>query len=307
MSSRARSLLFTVSLLVAAPLLFGAKGGCGGDVVIGDDECAKSACGGMPEIACADGSIPFTGRCLAKSDGQCGWEPRTCPGVAATCDECAIPEIGCANGGPGPYQGCELKDGKCVGKFIGCAGDPCTTEMCGPAIRSPSYTCEDGTLGGNTGRCLRNTDGKCGWQVIDCPRKCTDAECGAPPPVAPCPGGTGPTVTCARRADATCGWNVGECMATACEKVTSLSRACTTKADCTYGIHQINCCGSEQAMGYATSGASSFTTFEPACRNSYPGCGCAQMPTVDDSGKTGSEFAVDCVSGVCTTTATKGI
>ena len=34
----------------------------------------------------------------------------------------------------------------------------------------PNYLCPDGkTTAGPTGRCLRNADGKCGWEIIECP------------------------------------------------------------------------------------------------------------------------------------------
>ena len=137
--------------------------------------------------------------------------------------------------------------------------------------------------------------------------KCTDAECGPIPPVAPCPGGTGPDVSCNRKADGTCHWDVSPCAETACGKVEAYPRACSTKADCAFGLHQINCCGSKHAMGYSKSSSSTFAADEAACDATYPGCGCAESPTVDDSGKAGTAFAVDCVSGVCTTSVTKGL
>jgi hypothetical protein len=29
--------------------------------------------------------------------------------------------------------------------------------------------CPDGSLGGNTGRCLRHANGACGWEIRACP------------------------------------------------------------------------------------------------------------------------------------------
>jgi hypothetical protein len=40
---------------------------------------------------------------------------------------------------------------------------------------------------------------------------CTPDDCGPVPPVAPCPGGVGPSVTCERQADGACGWSIGPC------------------------------------------------------------------------------------------------
>ena len=116
--------------ILAIPLLCGAKGGCGGDVSIGDDAtlCVDSACGGMPTIACADGSSPYTGRCIEDSSGKCGWESRGCP-----------------------------------------APGECEKSKCGPAIGAASYRCSDGSTGGATGKCLQHSDGTCGWEIRDCP------------------------------------------------------------------------------------------------------------------------------------------
>jgi hypothetical protein len=97
------------------------------------------------------------------------------------------------------------------------------------------------------------------------------------------------------------------CPMSACDKVTSYPRACAVKTDCAWGLHQINCCGSEHAMGFSKSASGTFAPDEKACVATYPGCGCAAMSPVDDSGKTGLEFDVDCVSGVCTTFVTKGL
>jgi hypothetical protein len=33
----------------------------------------------------------------------------------------------------------------------------------------PTKQCSDGSLGGNTGRCLKHEDGKCGWEIRACP------------------------------------------------------------------------------------------------------------------------------------------
>lgn len=306
MSTRRSTSLFAVCALVVFPLLFGAKGGCGGDVVIGDDECAKSACGAMPALACADGSSAYTGRCLGQPDGTCAWEKRSCP-APTSCEPCAVPDIACADGSI-PYTGkCFLDpSGKCTAEYKGCPGE-CTKAECGPELGMPSYTCEDGTTGGPTGRCLRDAAGKCAWEVKDCPKACTAADCGPIPDHVACPDGTAPPTTCKRKSDGTCAWDIAACPVSSCDMVTKVSRACTTASDCTYGVHQTDCCGSTHAIGISTSAASSFASEEKACDATYPACGCAAQPTVDDSGKPGTAFAVDCVSGVCTTHVTTGI
>jgi hypothetical protein len=94
-----------------------------------------------------------------------------------------------ADAGPGP--GACTPD-KCAGKpviAIGCAiGQPKT-------------------------ECTASPNGECNWRV-SCPDSpaCAPADCGAIPPVAPCPppGARAPTV-CERNAQGMCAWKVGSC------------------------------------------------------------------------------------------------
>ena len=45
----------------------------------------------------------------------------------------------------------------------------CEVTKCGPQLGLPTIMCADGSAGGNTGRCLLNADGTCGWEVRDVP------------------------------------------------------------------------------------------------------------------------------------------
>jgi hypothetical protein len=46
----------------------------------------------------------------------------------------------------------------------------CRPRQCGPQLGLPNVLCSDGvTVAGPTGRCLRQPDGGCGWEVISCP------------------------------------------------------------------------------------------------------------------------------------------
>ncbi|MCK6575051.1 hypothetical protein L6V77_28605, partial [Myxococcota bacterium] len=65
-----------------------------------------------------------------------------------------------------------------------------------------------GDTGGSTGGDTGGTTGGAGGGGGDV---CTPDDCGPMPPVAPCPGGVGPTVTCERQADGACGWSIGPC------------------------------------------------------------------------------------------------
>ena len=99
----------------------------------------------------------------------------------------------------------------------------CPEHLCGPALGLANMLCPDGEhTSGPTGRCLRNEDGSCGWEVLSCPET----------PAAPCyVGGCSSQVcsdregvittcefrpeyacyresfaTCERQGDGSCGW-----------------------------------------------------------------------------------------------------
>ena len=78
-------------------------------------------------------------------------------------------------------------------------GDACDESLCGPRPRSVTIMCEDGSIGGNTGRCFRNEDLVCGWEIRACPA--TEVHCG---------GRLGNTCAadqfCSFTEAATCGW-----------------------------------------------------------------------------------------------------
>jgi hypothetical protein len=208
-SSSVRLLLF-----FALPVLLGARE-CGGSVPIGG-ECDERACGpapGAPAVLCPDGTIGGnTGRCVARADGTCGWEFRDCPPPEA----CVESECGPAPFTPLPTR-CERgEDGSCHWVI----DDPseCSTEECGPAPGTASWICADGTVGGFTGRCVRDpTTGSCHWESIDCPRsgECDVGECGPAPagPVCTCADGSlgCNTGRCVRGADGSCAWEWRTC------------------------------------------------------------------------------------------------
>jgi hypothetical protein len=46
----------------------------------------------------------------------------------------------------------------------------CSEAECGPAPGMPNSLCPDGkSYSGPSGRCLRNTKGQCGWEILECP------------------------------------------------------------------------------------------------------------------------------------------
>jgi hypothetical protein len=46
----------------------------------------------------------------------------------------------------------------------------------------PAETCADGTLGGNTGRCIVQPGGGCGWEIRECASQGGPSACPPAPP-----------------------------------------------------------------------------------------------------------------------------
>ena len=95
---------------------------------------------------------------------------------------------------------------------------PCEAADCGTPMRVARQMCADGTTSGPTGRCLRQGDGACGWEVRSCPEpvRCDPSECGPRPgiPNTMCRDGTvgGPTGHCLRAMmGGACGWEIRMC------------------------------------------------------------------------------------------------
>jgi len=77
------------------------------------------------------------------------------------------------------------------------------------------------------------------------------------------------------------------------------SKTCSVDADCAFGLHQIDCCGSLLAVGFERT--QPFEATEKAWASTCPACECAGKPTYADDGKTGASFGVRCASGACST------
>ncbi|MBK8170392.1 MAG: hypothetical protein IPK60_08590 [Sandaracinaceae bacterium] len=71
------------------------------------------------------------------------------------------------------YLRCALP---CESHCVPTLPETCDVELCGPPLRAPLIMCEDGSLGGNTGRCLREDGASCGWELRECP---APVACGA--------------------------------------------------------------------------------------------------------------------------------
>lgn len=156
-------------LLIAAPALFGAEGGCGTNdkvVSMGGDqpkECARQDCQpalGMPNWQCADGG---TGGpvCTRNAEGACAWLVNDCPPAPGVCDRIPQCEFACPAGMTNPVD-----DAGCT-HTCECVRVQCSAQDCGPAPGMPNWQCPDGTTAGPS--CSAGADGACAWRFIECP------------------------------------------------------------------------------------------------------------------------------------------
>lgn len=119
---------------------------------------------------------------------------------------------------------------------------------CGPAPGMPAITCSDGSIGGNTGKCIQQADGTCGWEIRQCPPSaCFDAKSGALDPA---------------------------------------FKKCTKASDCVVVTYQENCCGSMHAAGVSATSEAAVKQCAADRAAGFPACGCAAMPTTADDGTT---------------------
>jgi hypothetical protein len=195
----------------------------GGPVVCTPASCANEA---MSEVAklCSDGTTLTESLC-ADVDGRCQWTFPACPSDAG-----AQPDAAGDSCGPAPV--CNLPD--CMyGVIAQTDANGCPAcGVCGPAPDAGSGS---------------GTDASC--------------DCGAPPPVAACPGGGGPSVTCESTSSTTCHWVVGSC--------SDAGAPCTASADCP--SDQV--CGFPESAGCSAQGAC-FAMQEVTCQAIALACAC---------------------------------
>lgn len=78
--------------------------------------------------------------------------------------------LGGAQGGSVNQAGSANEAGSSsLGGGVSGTGGECSKADCGQQIAIPNWTCEDGTQGGPTGRCIRRSNGSCGWEIHQCP------------------------------------------------------------------------------------------------------------------------------------------
>jgi hypothetical protein len=89
-------------------------------------------------------------------------------GGSASC----VPDAGACNLACVDGYHCELQDIVCIttpcDPIPACVPTLCSKDACGPALGLATILCDDGSVGGNTGNCLKKADG-CGWEIRTCP------------------------------------------------------------------------------------------------------------------------------------------
>ena len=82
----------------------------------------------------------------------------------------------------------------------------------------------------------------------------------------------------------------------------TFDKTCAAAGDCLLAFHQLNCCGTREAIGIAKAEKAAFDAAEATCESQYPACGCAQSPTMTEEGSTSVDEAkieVQCTGGSC--------
>lgn len=82
-------------------------------------------------------------------------------------------------------------------------------------------------------------------------------------------------------------------------------KACTTKADCTYVLRTIDCCGSQLATGIGKTAKDAYEAQEVKCAQTMAICDCMPKPVALEDGSSAGDgmIAVECSAGKCSTYA----
>lgn len=85
----------------------------------------------------------------------------------------------------------------------------------------------------------------------------------------------------------------------------SFDKTCTSDSQCSFGLHQTNCCGSLLAIGWNVAESARFAADEKLCRTQYPPCACPAAPTKTEDGQTWDgvkTIVATCTAKGCQTT-----
>jgi hypothetical protein len=171
-------------------------------------------------------------------------------GLAVACGGGVSLGIGSDGGGGGDDGGSSGSSGGGSSGGSGTGVKECAdTNACGPAPASPAMKCDDGSLGGFTGRCLQDPSGKCSWEFRDCPKPaaCFDA--------------TGNTLD-------------------------PQYRKCASDIECATIQYSQDCCGTQRIAGVTKAELTDASICAKNREATLPKCGCAAGPDTADDGST---------------------
>jgi hypothetical protein len=160
---------------------------------------------------------------------------------------------------PGTNDGGGGTDSGGGGDDSGAAVDCASKADCGPMPASPAIKCSDGSIGGNTGRCIKSASG-CAWEQRTCPPDaCFDAQ-----------GTLDPSL-----------------------------RKCANASDCVVVDYPLDCCGSMRAAGVNIASQTKVEQCAKDRAASLPKCGCPTGPTSADDGSMDTTFSGNKPSVTC--------
>ena len=92
-----------------------------------------------------------------------------CAGSALSMGDMTGGSAGDASAGTSSSGGGTTSSGGSSAGTAGSSQETCDKAACGPQLGLPNEMCADGSIGGPTGRCLKNANGSCGWEIRQCP------------------------------------------------------------------------------------------------------------------------------------------
>jgi hypothetical protein len=287
-----------------------AGGQCGGGMACANGTC--TTCGGPGQPCCAGnqcgGACCVQGNCVA-AGSSCPSINQNCNGNGS-CGNCGGPNQPCCpttlgNGNPtctaagvacngtscvacgAAGQPC-CSRGSCTGGGLACADQTRVCEPCGGAgqICCPGDTCNASGLACGDGICVA-----CGNPGERC---CTGAGCNGgccDPQGITCVAHGSMCSTGGACANNTCG-TATQNMCGGGATFPDFAKGCDTNAGCVVALHQVDCCGSKDAIGIALAQQAAFTTAEATWDSTCPACRCAPQPTTAEDGRMCASNAV---------------
>lgn len=171
-----------------------------GETPSSNNTCDESSCEEPLVLITCDEGFEVHRECQFNAAGNC---------VATL--SCVAVEPQCSNGPSGPAcpPNGYCDNGQCVVL--------CAVEECGLVPpTTPTYECEDGTMGGWSGNCVENdaaspSEPRCMWEIRNCTRVCEEAECGPAPTDPRCADGNPGEAACFRQIDGSCAFQIINC------------------------------------------------------------------------------------------------